>query len=124
MQIQTVIVYYYKRDPRTGGIKAHIVLPMKTFTYSYEVTIFKRTSLNSVWGVRQFKTAWKNMKRLQINFFSQFLAIYLLMQTLVKSKKTCKPGQEDVTSQPFDLTARGECDVFVHISWDTRELAF
>jgi hypothetical protein len=56
MQIKTVIVYYYKRDPRTGGIKAHIVLPMKTFTSSYEVTIFKRTSLNSVWAVRQFKT--------------------------------------------------------------------
>jgi hypothetical protein len=37
------------------------------------------------------------------------LAIFLLMQTRVKSKKTCKPGQEDVTSQPFDLTARGEC---------------
>jgi hypothetical protein len=64
------------------------------------------------------------MKGLQIKFSSQFLAIFLLMQTRVRSKKTCKPGQEDVTSQPFDLTARGECDVFVHISRDTRERAF
>ena len=46
------------------------------------------------------------------------------MQTRVKSKKTCKPGQEDVTSQPFDLTARGECDIFFHISRDSRERDF
>jgi hypothetical protein len=43
------------------------------------------------------------------------LAIFLLV-IRVKSKKTCKPGEEDVTSQPFDLTARGECGVFVLIS--------
>jgi hypothetical protein len=85
---------------------------MKTFTCSYEVKIFKRTSRNPVWGVLQLKTTSKNMKRFQIKFSSQFLAIFLLMQTRVKSKKTCKPGQEDVTSQPFDLTARGECDIF------------
>ena len=47
------------------------------------------------------------------------------MQTRVRSKKTCKPGQEDVTSQPLVyLTARGECDVFVLISRDNRERAF
>ena len=46
------------------------------------------------------------------------------MQTRVRSKKTCKSGQEDVTSQPFDLTARGECDIFFHISRDTRERDF
>ena len=61
------------------------------------------------------------MKRLQVKFFSQILAIFLLM-TRVKPKKTCKPGQEDVTSQPFDLTARGECDF--HIFRDTQKQPF
>jgi hypothetical protein len=51
------------------------------------------------------------MKELQIKFSSQFLAMFLLV-THVKSKKTCKPGQEDVTSQQFDLSARGECETF------------
>jgi hypothetical protein len=74
-----------------------------------------------VWRERQFKTTWENMKELQITFSLQFLAIFLLM-TRVKSKKTCKPGQEDVTSQPFDLTARGECTVYI---WrDTRVTTF
>jgi hypothetical protein len=48
------------------------------------------------------------MKELQIKFSSQYLAIFLLL-TRVKSKKRCKPGQEDGTSQRFDATARGEC---------------
>jgi hypothetical protein len=52
------------------------------------------------------------MKELQIKFFSKILAILLLV-TRVKSKKICKPGQEDVTSQPFDLTARSECEIFL-----------
>jgi hypothetical protein len=43
------------------------------------------------------------MKRFQIKFSSQFLAIFLFV-TRVKSKKICKPGQQDLTSQPFDLT--------------------
>jgi hypothetical protein len=63
------------------------------------------------------------MKILQIKYSSQFLAIFLLV-IRVKSKKTCKPGEEDVTLQPFDLTARGEWGVFVLISRDTRERAF
>jgi hypothetical protein len=45
-----------QENPRTGEIKAHIVQPMKTFTCSYEDKIFKRTSHNPVWGVRQVKT--------------------------------------------------------------------
>jgi hypothetical protein len=49
------------------------------------------------------------------------LALFLLV-TRVKPKKICKPGQEDVTSQPFDLTARGECAVYI---WpDTRVTTF
>ena len=72
-------------------------------------------------GDRQFKTTWENMKELQIKFSSQFLALFLLV-TRVKPKKICKPGQEDVTSQPFDLTARGECAVYI---WpDTRVTTF
>ena len=55
------------------------------------------------------------MKRFQIKFSSQFLAIFLLV-TRVKSKKICKPGQQDLTSQPFDLTAPGECGVLDDIS--------
>jgi hypothetical protein len=57
----------------------------------------------------------RNMKRFQIKFSSQFLAIFLLV-TRVKSKKICNPGQQDLTSQPFDLTARGECGVLDDIS--------
>ena len=38
--------------------------------------------------------------------------------TRVKSKKICKPGQQDPTPQPFDLTARGECGVLDDISRD------
>jgi hypothetical protein len=63
------------------------------------------------------------MKELQIKFSSQFLAMFLLV-THVKSKKTCKPGQEDVTSQPFDLSARGECEIFCAIPRDTRQPGF
>jgi hypothetical protein len=78
----------------------------------YEVKIFKQTSPNPIWRERQFKTTKENMKELQIKFSSQFMAMFLLV-THVKSKKTCKPGQEDVTSQPFDLSARGECEIFL-----------
>jgi hypothetical protein len=49
------------------------------------------------------------MKELQIKFSAQFFAAIVLLLTRVKSKKRCKPGEEDVTSQSFDLAARGEC---------------
>ena len=57
------------------------------------------------------------MKRFQIKFSSQSLAIYLLV-TRVKSKKIANFGQQDLTSQPFDLTAQGECGVLDDISRD------
>ncbi len=50
------------------------------------------------------------MKKLQIKFSSQYFAMILLFSR-VKSRKTCKPGDEDVTSQPFHFTSGGESEV-------------
>ena len=104
--IQQFYCLLLQEKPRTGGITAHIVQPMKIFTCTYMKLKYSNehhvTQYGECVSLIIIKTTCKNMKRLQIKFSSQFLAILLLMQTRVKSKKTCKPGQEDVTSQPFD----------------------
>jgi hypothetical protein len=53
------------------------------------------------------------MKRLQMKFVLYICASFLSLSQLtdlvtqVEAKRDCKPGQEDVVFQPFDLKVQG-----------------